>query len=270
MGSRFDAKIKPMLKYIGTIGACLMGIAYIAIVLILVFGFTASASFSQSITFALVNAVMGLVIMQFLKVQGIDLAKDIDENKKILEQYYKTNTADKKHKSIKYYWISSVIKDTIIKGLTFIFTTVGIIYIVITGTENYTWLLLALVNLLMFGCFGLLSLVGAYDFFNEQHIPYIQERLDEANKEREKALEAEVQRRLDMAKAEYIHKENDSSSSNSRTNILESSDSVDSVSNHSEPMVVDGSFCDYRFLGRSADAGDCSTVSTNTICKENI
>lgn len=241
MGSRFDAKIKPMLKYIGAIGACFMGVAYIAIVLILVFGFSASASLSQSITFALVNAVMGLVIMQFLKVQGIDLAKDIDENKKILEQYYNTNTTDKKHKSIKYYWISSVIKDTIIKGLTFIFTTVGIIYIVITGTENYTWLLLALVNLLMFGCFGLLSLVGAYDFFNEQHIPYIIDKLDEVSKEREKSIEAEIQKRFELAKAEHIHKEDDSTSNHSGTDILE-----------------------------STDAGDCSTASIHTICKENI
>ena len=179
MGTDFDKKIKPILKYVGFIGATMMGIAYIAIVLILVFGFTAIATFRSSLIFALVNAVMGFTIIQFFKIQGIDLAKNIEENKIILKQYTKTKIKEKKLKSIEVFWKNSIIADIIVKGITFLITTMGIIYIVIIGSQNYTWILLAFVNLIMFGCFGLLSLIKAYDFFNEEHIPYIIEKIKE-------------------------------------------------------------------------------------------
>ena len=56
-------------------------------------------------------------------------------------------------------------------------TTIGLIYIVIQGSNDYNMLLLAIVNLLMFICFGFLSLVNAYDFFNQKHVPYMVEQL---------------------------------------------------------------------------------------------
>ena len=58
----------------------------------------------------------------------------------------------------------------------------GVIYIVIQGCNDYNLLLLALVNLVMFICFGLLALNKAYDFYNDRHIPYI---IDQINKEKE-------------------------------------------------------------------------------------
>ena len=58
----------------------------------------------------------------------------------------------------------------------------GVIYIVIQGCNDYNLLLLALVNLVMFICFGLLALNKAYDFYNERHIPYV---IDQINKEKE-------------------------------------------------------------------------------------
>ena len=70
-----------------------------------------------------------------------------------------------------------------IKGISIIVTTLGAVYIVIQGSQDYTLLLLAVVNLIMFICFGLLSLVNAYDFYNEQHIPYILGKIKEAEKE---------------------------------------------------------------------------------------
>ena len=184
----FEKKVKPVLKYVGTIGAILMCIAYIAIICIMVFGFNISASITQTLTFALVNAVIGFIIMQLLKIQGIDFAKEIEENKKILKQYYNTTTKEKKPKSLTYYWVTSFIKDILLKGAGIAATTIGVIYIVISGSHNYTMLLLAVVNIIMFICFGLLSLVNAYDFFNNEHIPYIKEVLNE--REGEKAEEA--------------------------------------------------------------------------------
>lgn len=176
----FEKRIKPVLHYIGTIGAVLMCIAYIVLVCIMVFGFSAHHELSETITFALVNALVGLIIMQLLKFQGIDFAKALPDNAVVLKKYYTTKTKDKKPHSLKFYWITSVLKDMAIKGLSIIVTTIGVIYIVIQGSNDYSLLLLAVVNLVMFICFGLLSLVNAYDFFNEQHIPFIVEKLKEA------------------------------------------------------------------------------------------
>lgn len=35
----------------------------------------------------------------------------------------------------------------------------------------------------MFICFGFLSLVNAYDFFNQRHVPYMIDQLEKANEE---------------------------------------------------------------------------------------
>ena len=177
----FERKIQPILTYIGGIGAILMSIMYIVAVFILIIGFKAQ-SIQSTIIFAVVNAVVGLIIMQFLKIQGVSFAKNLPKNKKILEEYYNTKTKDKKLHSITFYWVTSCVKDILIKGICVIISTMGVVYIVIQGCNDYNLLLLALVNLVMFICFGLLALNKAYDFYNDRHIPYI---IDQINKEKE-------------------------------------------------------------------------------------
>ena len=177
----FERKIQPILTYIGGIGATLMSIMYIVAVFILIIGFKAQ-SIQATVIFAVVNAIVGLIIMQFLKIQGVSFAKNLPKNKKILEEYYNTKTKDKKLHSITFYWVTSCVKDILIKGICVIISTMGVVYIVIQGCNDYNLLLLALVNLVMFICFGLLALNKAYDFYNERHIPYI---IDQINKEKE-------------------------------------------------------------------------------------
>lgn len=191
--SFFENKIQPILQYVGVIGATLMSIMYIITVVILIIGFKAQ-SIQNTIVFAIINAIVGLIIMQFLKIQGISFAKNLPENIEIAKQYYNTKTKDKKIQSIKYYWTSSLIKDFIFKGLSIAFTTAGIIYIVIVGSNDYTLLLLALVNLILFICFGLLALNNAYEFYNNKHVPYMQEMIKNkiTKKEIEKCLQSMV------------------------------------------------------------------------------
>ena len=191
--SFFEKKIQPILQYVGAIGATLMSIMYIITVVILIIGFKAQ-SIQNTLVFAIINAIVGLIIMQFLKIQGISFAKNLPENIEIIKQYYNTKTKDKKIQSIKYYWISSLIKDFISKGLSVAFTTAGIIYIVIVGSNDYTLLLLALVNLILFICFGLLALNNAYEFYNNKHVPYMQEMIKNkiTKKEIEKCLQSMV------------------------------------------------------------------------------
>lgn len=182
-----EKKILPILNYVGIIGACIMVVAYIIAVFVLIRGFQAEALLQTTI-FGCVNAATGFVIMQFLKIQGVSFAKMLPENEQIIKDYYQTKTKDKKVHSIKFFWTTSVIKDIIVKCLTLAATTVGLIYIVIQGSNDYNLLFLAIVNLLMFVCFGFISLVNAYDFFNNNHVPYMKEQLAKVN---EKAKETE-------------------------------------------------------------------------------
>ncbi len=179
--SIFEKKIQPLLEYVGAIGASFMVVAYIITVFILINGFSAHRLFQTTI-FAFVNALVGFIIMQFLKIQGISFAENIPENKKVIEQYYLTKTKDKKPHSIKYYWLVSVIKDIFTKVLTLAITTIGMIYIVIEGSNDWNMLSIALVNLIMFICFGFLSLNRAYNFYNNEHIPYMKGEIEKSIK----------------------------------------------------------------------------------------
>lgn len=178
----FEEKILPILNYVGAIGAAIMCIAYVVVVFMLINGFQQEQVLNTTI-FACVNAAVGFVIMQFLKYQGISFAQMIPENKEILELYFKTKTKDKKTHSLGFFWTTSVIKDVIIKCATLAATSIGVIYIVIKGSNDYNLLLLAAVNLLMFICFGFLSLVKAYNYFNQTYIEYIKERLEDVSVE---------------------------------------------------------------------------------------
>lgn len=182
----FELKIAPILTFVGTIGATLMCIAYIVVVMVLIFGFKAEGLLMITV-FACVNAAVGFCVMQFLKVQGQTFARELPENKAILEEYYNTKTKDKKLHSMTYYWVTSVAKDLLVKCLTLAGSTIGVIYIVVEGSRDYSLILLAVVNLLMFICFGLLSLSKAYNFFNNVYIPYIKEQIKQVSqKEAEK------------------------------------------------------------------------------------
>lgn len=179
-----EKKILPILNYVGIIGAAIMTIAYIIAVFVLIRGFKAEALLQTTI-FGCVNAATGFVIMQFLKIQGVSFAKMLPENEEIIKRYYKTKTKDKKVRSITFFWTTSVIKDIIIKCATLAATTIGLIYIVIQGSNDYNLLFLAIVNLLMFMCFGFISLVNAYDFYNQRHVPYMLEQLAKVDEKAE-------------------------------------------------------------------------------------
>ena len=171
----FEEKIKPFLTYIGFIGAILSAIMYIVVVIVLIMGFQAK-TFTQAIIFAIVGAIIGIIIMVFLRYQGISFAKLIPENQEVLK-LYNEDTPKTKYHSLKYYWIKTTLSDVIIKGLSVALSTAGIIYIVIEGSQDYKLLLLAFANLILFACFGLIALSNAYDYYNEQYVPYMKEQI---------------------------------------------------------------------------------------------
>ena len=176
----FETKILPVLNYVGAIGAGILSIAYLILVGVLINGFKAE-KILQTTIFAVVSAGIGFVIMQFLKYQGISFAEMIEENKALLERYHLKTAKVKKHHSLNYFWITTGIKDILVKCLTLAATSIGVVYIIIKGSHDYGLILLALVNLFMFICFGFLSLVKAYKYFNNTYIPYIKDQLEKEN-----------------------------------------------------------------------------------------
>lgn len=178
----FETKIKPVFKYVGFIGAVLSSIIYIIAVIISIYGLEITVGSSKEfIILSVVNAVIGLMILEFLKIQGISFASDLEDNKILLKQYYNTKTKDKKTHSLKYFWATSLIKDIASKGITIAVAFFGVLYISIKGSQEPMILLLSLMSLIMFISFGLLGLVKAYDYYNHTYIPYIKQRLEEKN-----------------------------------------------------------------------------------------
>ena len=180
---KFEKHIKPILTYVGLIGAVLTSIAYIILIFILIKGFKYEQT-TQTIVFALVNAAVGLIIANFLKYQGISFAKELPDNQQVIKDYYGNKTKDKKNHSLSFFWVTSIIKDVITKGLSIAASTCGLIYIVIVGSNDWSLLLMSIVNLLLFICFGLLSLNKAYDYFNNTYVAYMRERINETSKEK--------------------------------------------------------------------------------------
>ena len=259
--STFETKIKPVLSYVGAIGAGLMCIAYIIVVFVLIRGFQATVIFN-TLLFAAVNAIVGFIILQFLKVQGISFAKLIPENDEIIKEYYSTKTKDKKPHSMQFYWATSVAKDIFTKCLSVAITSAGLIYIIIQGSNDWNLLLLAIVNLIMFICFGFLALVNAYEFFNNTFIPYMKEKIDETK--------TEIKETVAVAKEECTNKGYDTVDADIRSDILEPVHSDGYPSTDSKPVVLDDLCNNMGVLGRSTDTSDGSSDKPSTIIKENI
>lgn len=176
----FEERIKPMLQYVGTIGAVLFSIMYIIVITIIVLGFHVRQSLGDLIIFACVNAAFGFIIMQFLKIQGISIASHDQEYIPILEAWNALKVKKtKKPRTLKYYWIKSVIQDILTKGVTIALSTIGVIYIGIQGSNDYILMLLAVANLGMFLAFGFLAMNGSFVFFCNEQIPYIKLKLEE-------------------------------------------------------------------------------------------
>ena len=208
-------KIASILTYVGLIGACLMSIGYILVIVVLIKGFDEHLALRQNLIFSAVTAAIGLVIMTFLKVQGQSWASCIEENKKVLEEYNSPKVKNKKLHGLTYFWVTTSIKDVLFKVCSVAATTVGVIYIVIAGSNDWKLLLLGLFNLLLFICFGMLACAKSYNYYNDVYIPYL----------RSKIYEAKTQDGVDVVEEECTKQRDDHMVSISKRDILEPCDS---------------------------------------------
>ena len=134
----------------------------------------------KQILFSVICAVDGLLITLMLRSQGIALAKNEDESKKVMAEYYQTINKTKKSKklhTINYYYIKDFIIDIFTKAGIIALTTSLMLYIFMDGSGDYGLIGLAISNILMFACFGIIALSKFYSLYIEQHIPVIKERI---------------------------------------------------------------------------------------------
>lgn len=169
-----------LLNNIGVIGAILAGIADIIFVVIFVVGVKVNIKSTAIIIFSIVNAMIGILINFLLRYQGRRYAEL--ENAELCEKFYKKKVKEnKRFISMNTWMILNTIKDILVKGCTTSFSIFGIVYISIEGSKNPIQILITLVTLVLFACFGLIAMNNAYCRFYNIQVPYMEEQIN--NKE---------------------------------------------------------------------------------------
>lgn len=167
-----------LLNNIGIVGAILAGIADIIFVMIFVFGIKIDVQNNAIIVFAVINSLIGVLISILLRYQGQKYAEI--ENEDLCKRFYAKKVKEsKRFISMNLWQLINVIKDLIIKGATTAFSIWGIIYISIEGSKNPIQILITLVTLVMFACFGLMNMNSSYCRFYNVQIPYMELKIKE-------------------------------------------------------------------------------------------
>ena len=169
-----------ILNNVGIVGAILAGIADVIFVIIFVVGVDIKQNFTSSVIFAVTNAIIGIIINVLLRYQGQKYAEI--ENENLCERFYRKKVKEtKKILSMTAWNIFSAIKDIFIKGLSAVFSICGVVYISIEGSKNPIQILITLVSLTLFSCFGLISMNSSYCRFYNVQVPYMELKIKEKN-----------------------------------------------------------------------------------------
>lgn len=171
--------LKKFMLWTASIGAALTAVFYLLAIIIMVVGIENTLGQEKQLLYSLIGAVTGMIIMYLLREQGISLAANQLESKKIMSDYHRALNKTKNLKQLKtigYYRVLWLIKDVFTKGLTVMASTLGIIYIFIEGNGDLGLILLATANLFLFTTFGIIGLSKAYDKYINEHLPAILER----------------------------------------------------------------------------------------------
>ncbi len=186
---QYYERVKDILTYTGVILAAVAAIAYLILVYIIIYGFQVDYSRDQLIAFIVLGAVVGLLINIAMRIQGIDFAKITPTAKVVLKELTDILGQSDKVK-IRPMWVmflSTIIKDIVIKGGAIGFTIYYTIDISYSGLGEEKYFLLALANIVLYFGLGLISMSKAYDYYLESHIPFMQQKIKklELNNEKE-------------------------------------------------------------------------------------
>lgn len=167
-----------LLNNIGIVGAILAGIADIVFVIIFVVGINIEIKTNAAIIFAVINALVGVLINILLRYQGKRYAEL--ENEDLCNKFYKKRVKEKKYHISMNTWLSlNALKDILFKGGTTTFGIFGMVYLSIEGSKNPIQILITIVTLVLFACFGLMNMNSAYCRFYNIQVPYMELKLKE-------------------------------------------------------------------------------------------
>ena len=166
-----------ILNNIGVVGAILAAVADVIFVIIMVLGIKVDAELSAIVIFAVVNALVGILINVLLRYQGQKYAEL--ENAELCTKYYNKRIKEKKYMSMGTWMTLKTAQDFAVKGSTTAFSIFGIVYISITGSKNPIQILITLATLVLFACFGLIGMNSAYTRFYNIQVPYMENHIKE-------------------------------------------------------------------------------------------
>lgn len=190
-------KINNIINWLGTIIASTAAVAYLVIIYILINGFTKSIENEKLFIFLLLGAIDGALISGALRFQGVTFAKAEEKNVKQLQEYTELRG---KSKSVKLYpiwvmYLRSSMVDIIFKSGSLFATMYFTVSIMIEGVQDQKYFVLGIVNVIMFAGLGLMGLSKGYNYYQEQQVPYIQQKIDKLKKEKEEyELSSEIAR----------------------------------------------------------------------------
>lgn len=165
-----------LLNNIGIVGAVLTAIVDLVCVIIFVVGIKIEIKGNSAIIFSIVSSLVGIMINFFLRYQGQKYAEI--ENQEILNKFYRKKIKEvKKPISMNTWLLLNTIKDILLKGVTISLSIFGIIYISIDGSKNPVQILITIATLVLFTCFGLISMNSAYCRFYNKQLPYMEEQI---------------------------------------------------------------------------------------------
>lgn len=173
-------KLKSFFVYTGWALSCIFGIVYIVLLIILIFGFKVSLSFNTMLLLSILSAVFTFAISVSFMYQGVAFAKDLDDNKAVMNEYRTLMNQKKKEKSIhtiSFYMTRDIIVSFIFKGGMVFLSTYAMINFIVEGIGDIMILWLGISNLLMAVGFGMLGLVNSFDDYIEKHIPAIKVKI---------------------------------------------------------------------------------------------
>lgn len=165
-----------LLNNIGIVGAVLTAIVDILLTVVFIVGVDINIDANACIVFAVVNACVGILINTLLRYQGQKYAEI--ENQDICDKFYNKQAKEKKYIPFWLWNIIQFIKDILIKGCTVAFSIGGALYLTIEGSKNPIQLLFTLTTLVLFTCFGLISMNSSYYRFYNIQIPYMQKEIN--------------------------------------------------------------------------------------------
>lgn len=177
MQKKSQRKLLIVLNNIGIIGAIIAGIADLIFVVISITGININITNNSSILYSFINAFIGILINILLRYQGKRYAEI--ENQELVDRFYDKKVKEKKYISIEKWLTIQTVKDIIFKGCTTVFGIWGIIKISIEGSKNPVQILITIFTLILFACFGLISMNSSYTRYYNVQIPYMKKCLEE-------------------------------------------------------------------------------------------